>query len=212
MSPDEALEPFLEESPMKKTAVPVARSESESHKQAGTGRRGRTKLCLWGAVLALLAPSVARPQQVVSPRTLLGQLTGTWVLEGTIDGNQVTHDVEAGWVLGEHYVQLREVSREKDATGKPEYQAIVYLAWEPAAGEYACLWLDSTGGGGLTAQAIGHAKPHGDEIRLVFAVGDGSSFHTTFAYDEAADTWQWSMDIEREGSRVPFARVVLERR
>jgi len=197
---------------MKKTAVLIVRSESENHEHAGTGRRGRRKLCLWGAVLALLAPSVARPQQAVSPRALLDKLTGTWVLEGTIAGKQTTHDIEAGWVLGGHYVQLRDVSREKDSTGKPEYEAIVHLAWEPAAGEYACLWLDSTGGGGLAAQAIGHAKPHGDEIRLLFAGADGSRWHTTFAYDEAADTWKWLMDSEQEGRRVPFARVTLERR
>lgn len=167
---------------------------------------------LRGAALALMVPSVAWPQPSASPRTLLDHLTGTWVLEGTIGGKQTTHDVVAAWVLGQHYVQLHEVSREKDATGQPAYEAIVFLAWEPDSGEYACLWLDSTGGGGLSAQAIGHARPSGDEIRLLFKSGDGSSFHTTFAYSEAADTWQWLMDGEQEGRLLPFARVTLRRK
>jgi hypothetical protein len=168
-------------------------------------------VCLGGAALALLLPALASPQEAASPRALLDHLTGTWVLEGTIGGKHTTHDVVAAWVLGGHYVQLHEVSRETDETGRPVYEAIVYLDWDAASGEYACLWLDSTGGGGLTAQAVGHAKPGGDEMPLLFKSADGSSFHTTFAYNEASDTWRWLMDSERKGRLVPFARVRLRR-
>lgn len=167
---------------------------------------------LRGAGLALALSSVAWPQPSRLPPGLLDRVVGTWVLEGTIAGKQTTHDVVAAWVLDQHYVQLHEVSREKDATGRPAYEALVYLEWEPASGEYACLWLDSTGGGGLSAEAVGHAKPSGDEIRLLFKARDGSKFHTTFAYSQAADTWQWQMDGEEDGRLVPFARVALRRR
>ena len=165
-----------------------------------------------GAALVLLVSSVACAQTAESPRTLLGHLTGTWVLEGTIGSKQITHDVEAAWVLGQHYVRLHEVSREKETTGEPEYEAIIFLEWEPDSGEYACQWLDSTGGGGLSANVIGHAKPSGNEIRLLFKSGNGSRIHTTFAYREADDTWQWLIDNEREGQLVPFARVTLRRK
>ena len=164
------------------------------------------------AALVLLVSSVACAQTAESPQTLLGRLTGTWVMEGTIAGKQITHDVEAAWVLDQNYVRLHEVSREKDATGKPEYEAIVLLEWEPDSGEYACLWLDSTGGGGLSANVIGHAKPSGNEIPFLFKGGDGSRIHNTFAYNEADDTWQWLIDNEREGQLLPFARVTLRRK
>ena len=37
------------------------------------------------------------------------------------------------------------------------------------------------------------------------------SFHTTFVYNRAADSWQWHMDNDSSGVRRPFARVTLTR-
>jgi hypothetical protein len=166
---------------------------------------------LRGVALAVTVPSIAWAQPSASPGSLLEQVTGRWVLEGTIAGKPTTHEVVASWVLDRQYVELHEVSLEKDATGRPAYEAIVYLAWEVSRGEYSCLWLDSTGNGGLSGQAVGHAKPSGDEIRLLFKAADGSTFHTTFAYNRSTDTWQWQMDGEEGGQLVPFARVTLRR-
>lgn len=165
---------------------------------------------LKAAVLAAVGPSMAWSQSSPSPGALLGHLTGKWVLEGEIGGKQVTHDVAAESVLG-HYVQLHEVAREKDENGRPAYEAIVFLEWQADAGQYACLWLDSTAGGGLSASTLGHAKPDGDEIPLVFEDKDGSRIRNTLAYDRGHDSWQWRIDNEREGRRQPFARVTLRR-
>ena len=96
------------------------------------------------AVLAYMSASMASAQTSTPPREILERMTGTWVLEGTIDGKSTTHDIVAKWVLNGQYVQLHEVSRELDAQGRPAYEAIVYLTWEPSRGEYSCLWLDST--------------------------------------------------------------------
>ncbi len=150
------------------------------------------------------------------PRTffkddLLDRMIGRWVLQGTIAGQETAHDVVVEWVLGHQYVQLREVSREKDGEGNPAYEAIVYIGWDQPSAGYACLWLDNTGGGGLVGQAIGHGKRSGDEIPFLFRGGDGSLFHTTFAYDRAGDTWRWLMDGEEAGKLEPFARVTLTR-
>jgi hypothetical protein len=91
------------------------------------------------------------------------------------------------------------------------YEAIVFIGWDQSTGQYACLWLDSTGGGGLSAQAIGYAKPSGDEIAFLFKGSDGSIFHTTFVYNKDGDSWQWIMDGEEDGKLQPFARVSLTR-
>ncbi len=166
-----------------------------------------------GVGLAIATCSVAWAQQPAAASSLLERVAGDWVLEGTIDGKPTTHDVSARWVLNRQYVELHEVSREKDAAGRPAYEAIVYLTWEEGRGEFSCLWLDTTGNGGLSGQAVGHAKlSGGDEIRLLFKGADGSVFHTTFAYTRSADTWQWRMDGEEGGRLVPFARVTLRRR
>jgi hypothetical protein len=143
---------------------------------------------------------------------LLDRFVGSWVPSGTIDGKQTTHDVEARWVLDHQYLQFHEVSREKDAKGHPAYEAIVFIGWDAASGQYACLWLDSTGGGGLAAQAIGHARREAQKMAFLFKGGDGSLFHTTFRYDEAAGTWQWLMDAEADGKLQSFARVTLKKK
>lgn len=164
---------------------------------------------LWAWLLFLASTAVAYARPPGSPDALLDRMLGTWVLQGTIDGKTTTHDVVATRVLNGQYVQLHEVSRERDAKGRPAYEALVYLTWEPSRGEYSCLWLDSTSNAGLSNGVLGRAKPAGDELHLRFRYADGSVFHTTFAYDRKADTWRWRMDGEDKGRRVPFARVTL---
>lgn len=167
---------------------------------------------LMAVVLVGTAASVASAQTSRPPGELLERMTGRWVLEGTIAGEATTHDVVGSSVLNGQYVQLHEVSHEQDAKGRPEYEALVYLTWEPSRGEYSCLWLDTTSNAGLSNGIVGHAEPSGDELRLLFKDPDGSTFHTTFLYDRKADTWRWKMDSEKDGQLVPFARVTLRRR
>jgi hypothetical protein len=161
------------------------------------------------AIVLLSFPASAQQQTFQDP--LLDHMVGTWVLQGTIEGRETKHDIASEWVLGHQYVRFHEVSREKNAAGQAEYEAIVFIGWDQALGQYACLWLDNTGGGGLTGQAIGHARRSGDEIAFLFKGSDGSVFHTTFAYAPGTDSWQWRMDGEENGKPQPFARVKLTR-
>lgn len=142
---------------------------------------------------------------------LLAHLAGTWVLEGAIAGGPSTHDIAAEWVLGHYYLRLHEVSRETEASGAPEYEAIVFIGWDEPTDSYACLWLDSTGGGGLVGQSIGHAKRSGDSIPFVFDALDGSMIHNTFAYHRDTDSWTWTIDVVRGAERSSFAQVTLTR-
>lgn len=169
----------------------------------------KTTLCAVALSFLLVLPAVA--QQPGFQDALLDKLAGNWVLEGTIAGAKTTHDISAEWVLGHQYLSFHEVSREKDERGALVYEAIVFIGWDQPSSRYACLWLDSMGGGGLSAQAIGFAKPGGDVLAFVFNAGDGGMFHTTFAYSGDSDTWEWLMDVEKDGERTPFARVTLTR-
>ena len=167
---------------------------------------------LWALVLVGLISVPASAQAPPFQDPLLDQLIGTWILRGTIGGAETTHDIVADWVLEHQYVRLHEVSREKDVQGRPAYEAIVFIGWDQPSAAYACLWLDSTGGGGLKGQAIAYAKRVGDEIPFLFHGGDGSLFHTTFAYRASSDAWDWHMDAEEGGKLQPFARVRLTRK
>ena len=46
---------------------------------------------------------------------------------------------------------------------------------------------------------------------FVFDGDDGSSFHTTFAYERKSDSWRWYMDNEERGKTEPFACLSLKR-
>ena len=166
-------------------------------------------ICL--VAVSLLLSFAARAQQPCFEDALLDRLAGNWVMKGTIAGAESTHDIIAEWVLGHQYLRIREVSREKADGGGPLYEAIVFLGWDKPSSRYACLWLDSTGGGNLSAQAIGYAGADGDDLAFVFKAGEGEFFYTTFKYIREGDSWEWLMDMEGGGERTPFARVSLTR-
>ncbi len=166
------------------------------------------------AILAFLfmTPFSASAQAPTPRDPLLDRLSGSWTLQGTIAGQETTHDVEAEWVLNHEYLRLHETSREKNVQGQPAYEAIVFIEWDESSKEYKCLWLDSTSGGGLSAP-IAEGKRDNDEIEFLFRDKDkDSGVNTAFVYSKGADTWTWLIDNESGGKRTPFARVKLTRK
>ncbi len=150
-------------------------------------------------------------QQPTLRDSLLDQMTGNWILQGKIAGQETVHDIKAEWVLNHQYVRIHEVSRQKNASGQPEYEAEVYVGWDQSTSEYICIWIDVWGG--VTPQSVGRAKPNGDEIAFLFRdKSDTVVFHTTFIHSKATDTWQWVMDNDEGGKLQPFARVKLSRK
>jgi hypothetical protein len=107
--------------------------------------------------------------------------------------------------------QLHEISREKNASGGPAYEAMVYIGWDAKAQQYARLWLDSTSGDGLSSGVIARAKQAGDSIPFIFALSASDQIHTTFSYDKVADSWLWLIDDAVNGHTQRFADVRLNR-
>lgn len=165
------------------------------------------------ALIAVLAGSAATPlsAQSLHPDSLFHRLIGQWVLTGTIARRQTTHDVTFQWLLGHEYVQMHEVSRERANDGSPAYEAVVLFGRDSVSGEYACLWMDNTGANAFDPAGLGRGFVAGDSIPFLFRYTALTSFHTTFVYDRASDTWQWHMDNDSAGVRRPFARVSLAR-
>jgi hypothetical protein len=158
-----------------------------------------------------LIPLKSLAQHVSGQDSLLNHLSGKWILDGTIAGNQTTHDVLSEWILGNQYLQLTEVSREKDLKGNPSYDAKVFITWNKSSNLFDCLWLDNTGNEGLRDGAVGHSEFRKDRLEFIFNAADGSIFHTTFIYDKKTDMWQWLMDGEENNKIQPFARLTLMR-
>lgn len=168
----------------------------------------RSSIALGLAIMLGMSPLSA---QSLPPDSLFDRLVGQWVLHGTIARQETTHDVTFEWMLGREYVRMHEVSRERAPSGAPAYEAVVVFGRDPRTGEYACMWLDNTGAGAFDAAGIGRGGVAGDSVPFLFHYTSTSSFHTTFVYTRATDTWQWHMDNDSAGVRRPFARVTLTR-
>jgi hypothetical protein len=163
-------------------------------------------------VVLLLTAVNSLPAQSLKADSVLDRLIGHWVLRGTIARQSTIHDVSFEWLLGREYVQMHEISRERTANGAPAYEAIVLFTRDPETGEYACLWLDNTGVSAFKQEGVGRGRLAGDSIPFLFRYSATTSFHNTFVYDRARDSWQWHMDNDSAGIRRPFARVTLTRR
>jgi hypothetical protein len=172
----------------------------------------RMRATVWCSVLlCLFAYRPAAAEMPSAAMALLNHAAGKWVLRGTIAGKPTTHDVQAVWVLNHEYLQLRETSREKNASGGPAYDAIIYIGWDSRAQQYACLWLDSTSGDGLSSGILGRGSQAGDSIPFVFALSASNQIHTKFSYDKTADTWQWLIDNVTDSGTERFASLTLNR-
>jgi hypothetical protein len=171
------------------------------------------------SVLWAMAPAFAQSPQPKAPpapapaQNPLEHLVGKWVLKGEIAGKATTHDVEATWVLNRGYVQIHEVSREQDAEGRPQYEAILYVTRDAASGEVSILWLDNTGSGHFSMDGVGKAKPEQGSLPFVFRDEHGEiNFTNDFVWDAKAGSWQWIMDNVDKGVHKPFGRVTLTRK
>jgi hypothetical protein len=170
------------------------------------------KLLIPALILTTAGTFLPAQNQQLDPSKLLDRMSGSWVLKGMIAGKPVTHDVEANWVLRHEYLQIHEVSREKDPDGQASYEAIILLSWDPKASQYTCLWLDSTSGAGLTNGVTCKASQAPDSIPLIFTLSPTESIHTAFTYNEAKDTWHWTIDDIANGKTDHFADVELTRK
>ena len=158
--------------------------------------------------LMLCSAAAALAQQPPVNAPLLDHLVGKWVLQGTIAGQDTTHDVNAEWVLEHHYLVIHEVSRQLNAKGQPQYQATIYIGWNEVTKDYACVWLDVFGG--LASESIGVASPKENELPFIFKNEKGEvTFKNEFVYDPKTNTWEWRMDNVANGVAKPFARVKL---
>jgi hypothetical protein len=160
-------------------------------------------------------PSLALAQGSVkpTPESLMERMTGEWVMKGTIDNAEVTHDVNVDRILARQYVRIHEVSRERDAAGAPAYEAWIHIAWDKENEEFVVMWLDNTGVTNFSPAGVGHGKPDGEKIPFIWRLADGSGIHNTLAYERASDTWSWMIDnLDKSGKVSPFARVTLTRK
>jgi len=172
-------------------------------------RSQRLRIAAPALLFAVFCPAQHAPLD--APTQILNYLAGRWVMSGTLGGKRRTHDVEAEWVLKREYIRFHEVSREKDSSGGPAYEAIVFLSWDANKGEYSCQWMDNTEGGALSSDVIARGRPAAGAIPLVFTKAGKELLHTTFRYDARTDSWQLTIDDVTNGRSDRFGDLRLRR-
>lgn len=161
-------------------------------------------------LFAALVCSSAAAQQPPVDSPILDHLVGNWVLTGTIAGRQTTHDITGEWVANHHFMRLHEVSREKTAEGRPQYDAFIHIGWNPQTKTYPIIFLDNFWT--VSAEAIGEASAKENELPFLWKDEKGNvTFSNQFLYDPKSDSWQWIMDNVVNGQHKPFGRVKLTR-
>lgn len=162
----------------------------------------------WLLLSLLAATAFAQNPPIDSP--LLDHLTGKWVVEASLGTRSSTHVIEGEWIIQHHYLRLHETSREKDAKGNPQYEAMVFLTSGPQKDQIACVWLDVFGG--ADRSSVGIADPKENDIPFVFKDDSGAIVFTNeFTYDPKADAWQWTMNNVDHGKATPFGIWKLRR-
>jgi hypothetical protein len=140
---------------------------------------------------------------------LLDNLTGHWVLTGTIMGKPAVHNIDAEWILNHQFLQIHEVGATNAATGRPDYEALPVIGYDHTSERYVAHWIDVFGG--RFSETLGYGHRDGNEIHFVFEYPDGP-FHTEFTWDTALKQWRWHMSQkDASGKWTTFADVTLTR-
>jgi len=156
-----------------------------------------------------LAALPGRAQQPPLQDALLDNLAGHWVMTGTIGHAATIHDLDAEWVLDHHYLRLHEISRERDGSGRPRYEAYVHIGWNPSTATYGCVWLDTFGG--LATESLGSAPRAAGRLAFAFVKDGQVTLRNVMTWHPDSRSWDWAI-INVEGGRdSPFATLVLRR-
>ena len=91
---------------------------------------------LLALVLGLSAASEADPTQGPPPDDLLEQLTGQWVLRGSMGQTRLHQQVEAEWVVQGHYLRMHMIDAEPPSGEETPYEAVYMLGYDEGAEEY----------------------------------------------------------------------------
>jgi hypothetical protein len=140
------------------------------------------------------------------PQTLLSRMIGTWDLTGEMEDVPLRQEVEARWVLGNQYVEMRCRSVLLSEPGTQPYEAIYLIGYHAPSGQYVLHLFDTFG---VALRPVpGMGRREGNSIPFVFAYDQGP-FLNRFTWDPETDAWDHELVDQSEGQPHQFARKHL---
>jgi hypothetical protein len=157
------------------------------------GLQGGGSAKLFGALL-LVASSTLGIQAAATGNdaddAYLDHLQGSWVMEGTYAGKPVRYRAEGQRVLTGAFLKLHMI----DAASPPQYEADLFLGFDPKANDYIAHWLDNFGAAG--ARVVARGERRGQTLIVSFPYAEGA-FRDTFTWQPAAKAWSLLMESQR---------------
>lgn len=119
---------------------------------------------------------------------LLENLVGVWNLAGVVAGDSVANTFEAKWILNHQFLQLHY----QDINVPSQYEALVFIGFNPAQNHYVVHWLDIFGG--RYSETPGFGQRENNTIRVLFKSPEGL-LQNSFTW--FPDTQKWRSVIEQ---------------
>ena len=138
---------------------------------------------------------------------LANRLTGTWKLEGKVQGHDAHHEVTAEWVLNHQFLRIHEKTGAVAPASEKPYEALWFLGYDDTSDRYVLHLLDIFGA--RFSETLGYGARAGNELRFIFEYLDGP-FHTTFRWSAETGDWQWLLEQkDKTGKWTQFADLRL---
>jgi hypothetical protein len=120
----------------------------------------------------------------------LDHLQGSWVMDGTYAGKPVRYRADGQRVLKGGFLKIHMI----DAASPPQYEADLFLGFDPKAHDYIAHWLDNFGAAG--ARVVARGERQGQSLIVTFPYAEGA-FRDTFTWQPAAKSWSLLMESQR---------------
>jgi hypothetical protein len=153
--------------------------------------------CLFGGPTARAADS---PDE-----TFLDALHGKWLMAGSLGGKPVRYRADGHRVMQGGFIDLHMI----DTGSPPQYEADVFIGYDPKAHDYIAHWLDRFGAAG--ASVVAQGKRMGERLVITFPYADGP-FRDTFTWQPATESWWLLLESQAaNGTWSTFASYTLTR-
>ncbi len=171
---------------------------TQNLQRVGAGVHSIALIALAGAAVA-----VAADTRLSADDAYLDALQGKWIMAGTMGGKPVRYVADGRRVLQGGFLKLHML----DTGASPQYEADVFIGYDPIAKDYIAHWLDRFGAAGARVIAQGTRK--GPQLVLTFPYADGA-FRDSFVWQPASQTWSLLIESQAaNGSWSTFASYTL---
>jgi hypothetical protein len=155
------------------------------------------------SVLAGAAAAQAADSRPSADDAYLDALQGRWIMSGTLGGKPVRYVADGRRVLQGGFLKLHMV----DTGTPPQYEADVFIGYDPKARDYIAHWLDRFGAAG--ARVVAQGTRTGPQLVLIFPYAEGA-IRDTFVWKPATRTWSLLIESRAaNGSWSTFASYTL---